>query len=598
MFKNNFKIAFRNLLKNRFFSLLNLLGLAVGFAVALTLLLYIKDEISFDIYHAKADQIYRLNLTASYDGTDEQWANVPNISGPTFNEQIKDIEEQVRLLNHNFGRTAFISIADKRFTERRLYWADSSLFQIFDIPLLKGDARTALSEPNTIVISQSIAEKYFAQENPIGKMLSVDNKLDLAITGVFEDLPQNSTLDANMFGSFYTLGWASKNLVWSNASFETYLVLNPLAEISTVEQQMQKILDDAVPKDNQWFSFWLQPLTDIHLYSTNIQEAYSSRLGDIQQIRILLMLALAVLILACFNYINMTTARSQERFHEVGINKTLGATTRQLIGRFYVETGILVGAALLLGLLFIEVLAPLIHHISGKSLSLANIMEGSWALSIPLIWLAVMLGAGLYPVLFLSTKSPKQIIQANWTNTGGNRFFRQTLVVGQFVVCVGLIVCTFVFNRQLQFISQKKLGFEAEQVIAITTAAAENKEEISSLMNAYQSLPEVKSLCRARSYPGISTSGYSMHVPGQPERTTAVSSNHVSEGFDEVLGMNIIAGRSLPSKLPDDTTIQVVINETGVQFLGWTPEEAIGKTPPNLFRYPTTIVGVVEDFSF
>ncbi len=598
MFNNHLKIAFRNLWNNRFFTLLNLSGLAVGLAVSLALMLFVRHELSFDVFHPQADNIYRVNLDVNYEDRHERWANAPNVAGPAFKEGIHAVKEYVRFLHHNFGRTAFVRAGEQNFAEKSFYWADEGLFHIFEVPLLAGDTASALEGPNKVLLSESTARRMFGQENPIGKNLKVDNTLNLEITGVYQDFPSNSSMQCDIIGSFLTLGWASKELYWSNCSFETYLLLDANADLGEVQKQMQSIEDTAVPKEGQWFTTFLQPFKDIHLYSAGIQKGYSTQLGDIRQVKLLAVLALAVLLLACFNYINMTTARSQQRFREVGINKTLGASTGQMVWRFYVETGLLVAAALVGGVLLVEMSLPLFESLSGKELTVATLLNSRWALALPAVWLAVTLAAGLYPALFLSSFSPKKLLVPKAISPSGNSFFRQTLVVGQFAVCVALIVGAVVFNQQLNYISQKKLGFEPEQIVAVTTAGAENTEQINALMNAYQNLPSVTSLCRSMSFPGIEPAGYSISQPGHDDRSTYIGVNRVTEGFDEVLGLKFLAGKTLPLKAENDTTADVVLNEAAIKFLGWTPDEAIGKKVQNLFSWPTTIVGVVEDFHF
>ena len=601
MFTNYFKIAWRNLWNNRFFTLINLLGLSVGIAVSLALLLFINEEVSFDRYHENADRIARIGVIAEYDDTQEKWAQVPNIAGPSFKDQLSMVEDQVRLLRHNFGRTAFLRIeeSDKNFAEEDLYWADSTLFNVFDIEMVHGDAETALNAPDQVILSRSTWNKMFGEEIPIDKIIQVDNRRQLKITGVFEDFPTNSTLDAAVIGSFNSLKWAAERLYWSNCSFETFLLLNPNANEEDLVAGMNQVLDESVEKERQWFSFWAQPLTDVHLYSAGVADfGYSSRMGDIKQVRIMIVLALAVLILACFNYINMTTARSQQRLREVGINKTLGASNGQMIRRFFVETGILVAASMLVGLLLIELCVPLFESLTGRSITVWNLLQGQWIAVMFGVWALITLGAGLYPALFLAGFSPKDLLQPKTKGVTGHKFFRQTLVIGQFAVCIALIAAALVFNGQLKYMSNKKLGFKPDHVIALNTAAAETPTQIESLEKACQGLSFVESITRVQGFPGMEVSGYSMTKPGQSEVATAVSSNHVGTGFEEVLGLEFIAGRTLPAKSKADTTIQVVMNEFGVEFLGWTPEEAIGKNPPNLYGNPTEIVGVVKNFHY
>ena len=600
MFINHLKIAFRNLWNNRFFTALNLSGLSIGIAVSLALLLYVRDELTFDQYHAKKENIYRLGVNVNYKDVDEKWANVPNISGPTFKDEILEVEEQARLLHHNFGQKAFVNTADKHLVEDKIFWADPSILDILDIPVLEGNPATALDGPHKMMLSRSAAKRIFPHGSPVGKTLGIDNSLEVTVTGVFADFPANSSYDCDFIGSFKTMKWAAENLYWSNCSFETLLLLRPGADPKAVESKMGAVLDKHVKKEEQWFRFWMQPLLDIHLYSSGMASGYSVRESNATQVKVLGILALAVLLLACFNYVNMVTARSQQRFREVGINKTLGASTGQMIRRFYVETGVLVAIALVAGVLLVELSLPLFESITDRALSIGDLFGSKWAWCIPAVWLAVTLGAGMYPALYLSSFSPKSLLSPIKAGAKGNLFFRETLVIGQFAVCVALITGAIVFKQQLNFISKKDLGFQPAQVIAINTNGIREKKNLDGLMNAYRSMPGIQSQVRVQAFPGISTSGYSMSKPGESGGAyTGVSSNHAGPGFEKVLGLKLLAGTTLPEKAKEDTTVQVVMNETGARFLGYTAEEAIGKRLPDLYQgRPTTIVGVVKDFHF
>ncbi len=599
MLTNHIKIAFRNLLKNPFFSSLNLLGLAIGLAVSLALAVFVREELSFDKYHKNASNLYRAGLDVTYEGTVEKWVTSPNIAGPAFAADIAEVDSYCRFLRHSFGQTAFLSVDGQNFAEKDLYWVDSTVFSMFDVPLLKGDPTTALVGPNKVVLSEETAQRMFGKSDPMGKTIKLENTRDLVVTGIFEDFPDNSTLDAKAMASFISQDWAAKTLYWSNCSFETYFQLNPNADMAAVERQMNEVLDRKVPKNEQWFSFWLQPFTEVHLYSQGLKAGYSTRLGDIRQVRWLGWLALSVLLLACFNYVNMTTARSQQRFREVGINKTLGATSGQMVQRFFVETGILVAVSLAVGTLLVQVAMPFFEQITGREMSILGLLQSKWGLAFPAVWAGVTLVAGLYPALFLSSFTPKKLLSPVQAGVSSANFFRKTLVISQFTVCVALIIGAIVFQQQLDFISQKKLGFEPEQVVAITTAGAENADQVKSFNTEAASLTSVKKVVRSQAYPGVGTSGYTMSRPGQAEKVVGVSSCWAEPGFEEVLSLKLLAGRSLPPKTKEDTTIQVVMNEAGIEFLGYTPEEALGKSLPSLYNgRPTTIVGVVEDFNF
>ena len=352
------KLAWRQLRKHRFFSLLNLLGLTVGMTAAMALFLYVQKEYAFDRYHPNADQIVRVNLKVADGDMEENWASAPNIAGPALTEAMPEVKAFVRMLHHNFGRTASVALGEKRFKEERLFWADSTMLEVFDVSLLAGDRATVLDRPATAMVNASTAKRIFGEQSPVGQQLLIDNELSVEITGVFADFPDHSSWQPNIIGSFSSVGWASNRLYWSNASYETFLLLRPGFDLADIDTKIQAVLDKAVTPENQWFSLWVQPLTDIHLYSSNITSGYASRIGDARQVRLMAMLALVVLLLACFNYINLTTARSQQRLREVGISKEIGASTRHMVGRFLAETALLTGLAVVLSVGLLTMVIP------------------------------------------------------------------------------------------------------------------------------------------------------------------------------------------------------------------------------------------------
>ncbi len=602
MIRNYLKIAWRSLLKSKLFTALNLLGLALGLTVSLLLMLYVKDELSFDKYHSKAKDIYRVGVTATFDGKSEKWANAPNVVGPTMKNEVPEVVQQTRLLLNDFGQTAFVNSGERKFAEKKLYWVDGTIFDVFDIKLLQGNPKVALQDPNKVVLSQSTAKKYFGEENPIGKVLKVGSKYSLEVTGVYEDLPHNFSLDADLMGSFNSVEWASKNLVWSNSSFETYLLLTPNASQQKVEGQMMKILEKNIPnKEERWFSLWLQPLVDVHLNSGDITNSNTKRLGDAKQVKILLILALVVMVIACINYMNLATARSQKRFKEVGINKTIGATNGQLIGRFYTETTLTVVLALVLSLAFLILALPVFNQLADKSLSITNIFTPEVGIGLLIVFTLVTFVSGSYPAFYLSSFAPKSLLATSITKKSGAGFFRQSLVVIQFAASIILIICTFIFFQQLKFIQDKKLGYNPEQVVAVMTSGAENKEQIDGLINNFKGLSNVVETSRVQAYPGFGGSGRSMSKADNPKESFFVRTNRVAGDFAKVLDLKFLAGKSLPLiKGEKDTTVQMVVNETTVKLLGYkTPQEAIGKFSNDLFwNQKAEIVGVVRDFHY
>ncbi|MDX2069062.1 MAG: FtsX-like permease family protein [Haliscomenobacter sp.] len=599
MLTNYLKIAVRNLMKNKLFTGLNLLGLALGIAVALLLLVYVQDEVSFDRFHTKVERIYRGVVDVTFGEVSESWATYPNIVGPTMKSEVAGVEEQMRMWEHNFGDPAFVSTGERKFVQKNFAWADSTIFKIFDLKLTDGNPATALNGPNKVILSKSVAEKYFPKQDPIGRLIKIDNSLELEITGVYADFPQNSTLDAEVIGSFPSMPWTVNDLSWSNSSFETFFLLSPGADPRVVEAQFNKIYEKNVPKQGRWMKYRLQAMTDAHLHSATIGHSYSDRTGDPQQVRILIILAIVILVIACINYMNLATARSQQRFREVGITKTVGATRLQLARRFYLETALMVAIALVLGVALMLGILPIFNDLAGKQFGVLDVLTPAVLLGLLAIGTIVTLIAGSYPALMLSSFNPKHLLQTAFRQKSSAGILRRSLVVVQFSASIILIICTVLFYQQLNFIQQRNLGYKPDQVVAINMAAAETGDQVNGFNNACKALSSVQEVTRAQTFPGQGGSGRSISPPNNKTQTIPVTTNHANAEILDVLDIKLLAGKSVPTteKDPKDTTVQVVVNKFVADFLGYTPEEAIGKKAPSLFDN-AEIVGVMDNFHF
>ena len=600
MIKNYFKIAWRNLLKNGLFSFLNLIGLSFGIAIFLYLFLFTKQELSFDKYHIHADNIYRVGQTVTFD-TEEEWGCVPNIVGPKMTDEIPEITSFTRFLHHSFGNTAFVNSEQNKFAERKVYWTDPGIFDIFTIPLVYGNPKTALDAPNKMILSRSSAQKYFGDVNPVGKSLSVDNQYDITVSGVYEDFPANSTLDADMLGTFSTVKWASDNLHWSNASYETYFLMDSNVDPKKVQSKMNAILDQNIEKENQWFTFWLQPLADIHLYSTHITNTSTTKIGDIKQVNILIALALGILLIACINYMNLATAQSQKRKKEVGISKVMGASKVSLIKRFYTEAFIMIALAVVFGFIILVLCLPLFNHVAGQKINPSAMLDTQLISGVLLVTVFLSIIAGSYPALLLSTFSPLSLFGRKNNAAISTTSIRKGLVVIQFSASIILMIGTFVFYSQMKFIQERKLGYDAEHVVSINTQGAESQNQINSLITHYKSLGFVSEIAEAQAYPGSDGgSGRVIVRYEEPDKVMAITTNSTSPDILKTLNIKMLAGEVFSKKTSiEDTTVQVVVNKTTVDFLGFTPEEAIGQTAYNLFDWNSAIiVGVMEDFHF
>ncbi|MFM9838329.1 MAG: ABC transporter permease [Cyclobacteriaceae bacterium] len=598
MLLNYLKIALRNLLRHKSFSFINIAGLSIGLITFLAISLYVVDEFSFDRFHEKKDRIYRAVISADFDGQVNKWGGAPNLLGPTAMKEIPEVEKATRVFHHNFGDLAFVATEAEKFSEKELFYADPEVFDVFTIPFIKGNKSNALTRPNTIVLSQSAASKYFGDADPIGKSLTVDNDKALEVTGVYQDFPANSFLRPQLIASFSS-NWfgLDKNQNWGNASFDTFFLLHEGVSQQEVDKKIEAMLAKNIAKDNRWFAIALQPLLDIRLFSGDLNATFDRRpYGDFNQVKILMALALIVILIAAVNYMNLTTAQSQKRNKEVGIAKTLGATFGQLNLKFYFEASFFVFVSMLVSLAFFSFLLPIFNSLSAKSISMSFVSTGWFWLAFGIVWLFLTVLSGFYPAMYLSSFSPKSALQKT-SSSGGQRTIRKGLVVFQFAVSIILIICSVVFYKQMNFIRSKKLGYQPEQVIAVMVTGAKDREQVLSLKTEYESNSDVVAVGRSQSYPGMGTSMRNIMRDGEDKGTSLLTTRSSSEILN-VLGIKLLAGKTLPeTKDAKDTTVQVVINKATSDYLQLTPEEVIGKRVSiQGFDGPTEVVGVTENF--
>lgn len=595
------KIAIRNIQRYLSFSVINIFGLTLGLTAFLAISLYILDELSFDRHHAHKDRIYRAVIQADFDGQINKWGGAPNLLGPTAMQEIPEVEKASRYFHHNFGDIAFLSNGVEDFSETQLFFADPELFKIFTLQFIKGNPESALTRPGTVVLSERAAQKYFAESDPIGKTITVDNTQSLEVTGVYQDFPSNSFLQANLIASFSSHWFGeARNQNWGNASFDTFFLLHNDATKQAVDQKIDDMLKKHLVEEDRWFSISLQPLLDIRLKSGDLNATYDRRAyGDLGQIKILSALALLILLIATVNYMNLTTAQSQRRNKEVGVAKTLGATYRQLNTKFYFEASLFVLISMLLSLVAFTVLLPVFNSISGKTISLSFTSSVEFWGFFALIWFVLTLLSGSYPAWYLSSFSPKSVLQKT-SKSNSQVFIRKSLVVLQFSISIILMISTVMFYRQMDYIQNKKLGYEPEQVIAIMTTAAKDRTQVPALKADIESMTNVTAVARTQSFPGIGTSMRNIVREGSEGDGAPLLTTRATHEILDVLNIKLLAGKTLPEiKDPNDTTVQVLLNKAAVDYLGLTPEEAIGKRV-NIqgFQGSTEVVGVTEDFHF
>jgi putative ABC transport system permease protein len=584
MFTNYLKIALRNILKHKSYAFVNIAGLAVGIACCLLILLYVQDELSYDRFHQNAAQIYRATLATSQQRVEV----TPSILGPIFQREFPEVAQSARLYETTRFGAVVVQHGERIFQEERFMFADSTVFEVFTFPFITGNPATALTRPNTIILTQATAQKYFGETNPLGQTLRVNNARDYEITGVIENVPRHSHLQFDFLASYVSLTneWA-KNETWYSANLYTYLLLHANASLPALEQRIPNLLQRE--KVEFWEKISLQKLTRIHLYWNN----------DIARVYIFASIAFLVLLIACINYMNLATARSIRRAREVGVRKVLGAVRGQLAAQFYGEIGVITLLALALAVLLVEIARPVFNAISGKQLAAGAMLQPSFIMMIAAIGALVSLIAGSYPALFLSTFQPAKVLKSALKLSGHGAGFRKGLVVAQFVISIALISGTAVVYNQLAYINNKKLGFEKEQVLILPMRERTMRSNYETLKAALAQHSSIVSVSAAAGFPGTVMGGYRMQAEGLPENEQPrVVGYIVDNDIVRTLGLELLAGRGFPEVWTEAQGYVYVINERAMRILGWQKEEAVGKWLNLLSSRMGRVVGVVKDFHF
>lgn len=615
MIQNYLKIAWRNLLRNRSYSLINIIGLTAGLACFMLIMLYVQDELSYDTFQEKGDSIYRVALERTYPGRSRNYAIIPHSYSEVIDLEYPEVEETCRLLYFPNNNTIF-RVGEQLFEEEHIMWADSNFFDFFSIPLVRGDAATCLTEPNQVVLTESLAATYFGSQDPIGQDLKFPNAPDQSwtITGICEDVPENSHLQFNLLCSSETLPFLQQpNFI--NFSSYTYLILNPNADPDALEAKLPDLvvkyasgqalerfgvsLEEYMAAGNG-YRYFLQPLKDIYLDSN--LEAEIKPPGSRQRVNFFLLIAILIIGIAAINFMNLATARSAGRAREVGIRKTLGSDRRQIATQFLTEAVIIsLGAGILAwGLNYL--LLNEFNHLTGKSFELSSLLTPNYLLL--LVSAAVVTGllSGIYPAFALSAFKPVQVLRGKFMNTSKGATLRNGLVVFQFGISVFLIISTILIHRQWVFTQNKSLGFDKESLVNLQGAGAMTAQQNETFQNQLRDLPGVVAVSSCSSRPGDQYFGMSFMPQGTNE-STAGSGIIVSEGYVECMKMELIEGRSFSEEFSD--SLSVVLNEAAVREMGI--QDPIGKTliSHDQFLNPVegeftvyNIIGVIRDFHF
>ena len=621
MVKNYLITALRSLLKDKFFTFLNILGLAVGMAAFLLIMHYVVFERSYDRSHLHSDQLYRVTLDSYLNNSlgMSSAENYPGV-GPALKAELPEVLDYARLYNLGYKNNVIITYEDApngpvKFKHRNFLYADSSLLPLFGYKMALGDPKTALSEPNKAVISASYAKKYFGKEEPLGKMLRLQdddfNDELCEVTGVFEDIPENTHLKFDILFSYSTLygrgDWAPERYgqTWRRKDMYTYVLLQQGTDAEALEKKLPEIVDKYSPglaEQNRKDVLKLQAIGDIHLRSNLAEEAEAN--GDERIVNFLSIIAVFIMVIAWVNYINLSTAKAMERAGEVGIRKVMGAFPRQLVFQFLVESIVVNGAAMLLALAIIWATLPFFNQLTGLYFSFLSLFSWWFALTIFGTWLMGSLLSGAYPSFVLSSFRPAGILKGKIRHTGSGAWLRKTLVVLQFTASVALISGTLIVYQQLNYMMAQDIGMDIEQVLVVERPGVSARDRdlrhsnVDAFKNDLVQDPSILSVSGSLTIPGKKREyKTSMKRYGaNDDEQVVLRMNSMDYDFLEVFKMDLLAGSQFQEGLANDTSI--VLSKSAAELMGFKdPEQAIGRTLsiPG-FEWNPIVMGVVNDY--
>ena len=602
MFKNYFKTAFRNLRKHKLYSAINIFGLTVGLAACLLIGVYINHELSYDKFNANADRIVRATMEYKNSETVNKTATTGTKPGPQFKRTFPSIQEYAR----TFITHRVIKNGDKVFDEPDVLYADQPFFKIFSFPIIEGNSATALDAPDKIVLTKSMAKKYFGNDDPINKTLSIGDK-DFRVSAVCEDVPQNSQIKFDFATQFSNLNNVNDETWWT-ANWITYFLVKNKKDIPQLQQQIAGYMNtpevraEARLKGTDYLTYHLEPLTKVHLYSSLPGFEPNS---SITYIYMLALIALLILIIACANYTNLATAQSAGRSGEIGMRKVMGASKRQVFFQFISESSVITFLAAALAFLLSVFLIPYFNNITGKHFTPDILMQPVPILALIIFTVAVSFFAGMYPALVLSGTEVMGVLKKGFSFTGGNNLLRKTLIVAQFGISIFLIIYTVIILQQMHFMQTKDLGYDKDHVVVLPIGG-EMMKNFETLKAAFSQVPGVEAITASYDTPeNVQWGDGITAVDEKGKHDISLNAMPVDLDFTKTMDMQLLAGRDFlqsdfgmmdTSNNGANYQQPYIINETLAKKIGWTPQQAIGKTIEKGVSGP--VVGVVKDFNF
>ncbi|MGB3467105.1 MAG: ABC transporter permease [Cyclobacteriaceae bacterium] len=601
MLGNYFKVTYRNIFRQKVFSALNVTGLAIGLICFILIYLFIQDELSYDRFHTKSDRIYRVLEHFESEGVGEHSASQPFPTGPTLKSEFpRQVEHAVRLFNFQSPTLALANKKqEKAFNESRFFFADSTFLQVFDFELLKGNRQTALDKPNTILITSSMAEKYFGNEDPIGKSLEFQGVQQLEVSGILEDAPANAHFQYDFVASFSSLRrWYDGKLPggWYWNPCWTYVVLEENAGKQNFESQLPGFVDKYFPdfiKEDVILE--LQPITDIHLHSRLDYEIRAN--SDIKNIYIFGAIALFVLLIAAINFINLSTARATKRAKEVGVRKSLGSQRGQLISQFIFESVFMTFLAVFIAIAFVMLLMPAFNVLVDKSIPIGSLLQIEFLIGAMILSLTIGILAGFYPAFVLSSFKAVSVLKGLRPVSKGLTF-RKVLVTVQFAISIFLIAGTVVAISQFQHLQTRDTGFDQEHILMIPVIRSPMGEHYNTFRNESLQSTYIRSMTGVEEIIGAKHQVGNYQFEGM-ERSKPFPRFNVLHDFTETMDIELIAGRDYSRDFVTDDSLALVINEAMVESMGWkTAQDAINKKFYYRGELKGKVVGVVKDYNF
>ena len=593
MLYNYLLTALRHFWRRKSFALLNVLGLTIGLTASLLILLWVHHELSYDTQHRHADRIHKVNANFDTGEGVQTWASSPGALAAFAQRTLPNIEQIVRV--RSSSEAELVKYEEQTFTGDEAAFVDPAFFTVFDFAILQGSREDLLPDPKSVVLTESTAKKYFGDQDPIGKVIQTKEEREYVVRGVLKDFPANSSIQYDLLFPLEVLSqqyeandyWQSLETDWGNFNYETYLLLPPQASITEVEEQLSQLHRTNHPfyeEDDLSFYYTTLPLTDLHLYSADGSE------GGMQEVRLFAIVALVILLIACINYVNLSTARATQRAKEVSLRKLIGADRRQLFGQLLIESSLLFVIAAALALLAAYLLMPVYNSLSGKSLAF-EVFSQPVLLILAGTFLFTLITAGIYPALLLSTFKPIQSLKGKFSIGKSNISFRKALVVTQFAFSIVLIVGTLIISKQMQYVRNKKLGYDRENVFTFGMRAMyDHYDAVKTELEKQPGVLTVTSADQNLVNIGNTTGDTDWDGKGE-EQMFLVHPIGIDADFMETMRMELVAGRGF-SGSPADSA-HFILNETAVAQAGL--DDPIGKRF-TLYQTEGTIIGVAKDF--